>query len=118
MGAEDEGLKGDLEKLRRDGSVVARFDSAEDAAQWRATMRRACRSARLRVRTGLANADDRVAWAHHVDHVVTKAEEHAAQRVMEAMYADDEPRVPFRELVRDEQRKMLRVVGDGDSGTT
>jgi hypothetical protein len=43
---------------------------------------------------------------------VTEAEEHAAQRVMEAIYADDEPRVPFHKLVRDVQRKMLRVVRD------
>jgi hypothetical protein len=51
---------------------------------------------------------------HHVDHVVTEAEERAAQRVMEAEYADDEPRVPFHELFRDEQRKALRIVRDGD----
>jgi hypothetical protein len=63
----------DLDKLRRDGPLVARFDSAEDAAQWRATLRRACQAAGLRVRTGLANADARIAWAHHVDHVVTEA---------------------------------------------
>ena len=31
MSAEDAAIKRDLEKLRRDGSVVARFGSAEDA---------------------------------------------------------------------------------------
>jgi hypothetical protein len=114
MSAEDAAIKRDLEKLRRDGSVVARFDSAEEAAAWRAAMRRACRTAGLRIRTGLANADDRIAWAHHVDHVVTEAAERAARRAMEAAYDDDQPHVPFHELVREEQRKMLRVVRPGD----
>jgi hypothetical protein len=112
VSAEDEGLKGDLEKLRRDGSVVARFDSAEDAARWRAGLRGACRAAGLRVRTGLANADDRIAWVHHIDHVVTEAAQRASLRAIQAAYDDDEPSVPFHELVRDEQRKMLRVVQD------
>lgn len=111
MDAEDEELKGDLEKLRRDGSVVDRFDSASDAARWRTALRRACRAADLRVRTGLPNGDDRIAWAHHVDHVVTDAARRAAFRAIEAAYADDAPDVPFHELVRDEQRKMLRIVG-------
>jgi hypothetical protein len=53
--------------------LVARFDSAEDAAQWRATLRRAFKAAGLRVRTGLANADARIAWVHHDNHVVTEA---------------------------------------------
>jgi hypothetical protein len=114
MSAEDAAIKRDLEKLRRDGSVVARFDSAEDAAVWRATMRRACRAAGLRIRTGLANADDRIAWVYHVDHVVTEAAERAARRAIEVAYSDDQPRVPFHELVRKEQRKMLRVVRPGD----
>lgn len=115
MNAEDDAeLKGDLEKLRRDGSVVARFGSAEDAAHWRAAMRRACRAASLRVRTGLSNADDRIAWAHHVDHVVTEAARRASLRAVQAAYEDDKPRVPFHELVRDEQRKMLRTVQDDE----
>lgn len=114
VSTEDEELKNDLEKLRRDGSVVVRFDSAEDVAQWRAAMRKACRAAGLRHRTGLANADDRIAWALHVDHVVTEAEHRAASRAIQSAYDDDEPRVPFHELVRDEQRKMLRVVRDGE----
>jgi hypothetical protein len=33
---------------------------------------------------------------------------------MEAAYDDDQPHVPFHELVREEQRKMLRVVRPGD----
>jgi hypothetical protein len=114
MSAEDAAIKHDLEKLRRDGTVVARFDSADDAAAWRAAMRRACRTAGLRVRTGLANADDRIAWAWHVDHVVTEAEERAARRAIEAAYSDDQPSVPFHELVRVEQRMMLRVVRSND----
>jgi hypothetical protein len=114
MSAEDAAIKRDLEKLRRDGSVVARFGSAEDAAAWRAAMRRTCRAAGLRIRTGLANADDRIAWVYHVDHVVTEAAERAARRAIEAAYDEDQPRVPFHELVRDEQRKMFRVVRPGD----
>jgi hypothetical protein len=110
MSAEDAAIKGDLEKLRRDGSAVARFGSAEEAAAWRAAMRRACRTARLRVRTGLANADDRIAWVHHLDHVVTEAAERAARRAIEAAYSDDQSQVPFHELVREEQRKMLWAV--------
>jgi hypothetical protein len=113
MSAEDAAIKHDLEKLRRDGSVVARFSSAEEAAAWRAAMRRVCRTAQLRIRTGLANADDRIAWAWHVDHVVTEAESRAACRAIEAAYSDDQPRIPFPELVREEQRKMLRVVSSG-----
>jgi len=113
MSAEDAGIERDLEKLRRDGSVVARFDTAKDAGAWRADIRRACRAAGLRIRTGLANADDRIAWVHHVDHVVTEAAERAARRAMEAAYSD-QPRLPFHQLVREEQRKMLRIVGPGD----
>jgi hypothetical protein len=113
MSAEDAAIKRDLEKLRRDGSVVARFSSAEDAAAWRAAMRRACRTAGLRIRTGLANADDRIAWIYHVDHELTEAGERAARRAMEAAY-NGKPPVPFHQLVREEQRKMLRVVRPGD----
>jgi hypothetical protein len=113
MGSEDAAIVRQVNELRRDGSVVARFDSAEEAAEWRAAMRRACRAAGLRIRTGLANGDRRIAWAHHVDHEVTEADERAARRAIEAAY-NDEPRVPFHELVREEQRKMLRVVQDDD----
>ena len=114
MSTEDVAIKRDLEKLRRDGSVVARFGSAEEATAWRTAMRRACRAAGLRVRTGLAHADDGIAWAHHVDHVVTEAENRAARRAMEAAYSDDQPQVPFHELVREEQRRMLRFVRSND----
>jgi hypothetical protein len=129
MSAEDAAIKRDLEKLRRDGSVVARFGSAEEAAAWRATMRRTCRAEGLRIRTGLANADDRIAWAYHVDHVVTEAAERAARRAMEAAYTDDEPGVPFHELVLQRQFVIMgafRLVGGsgrlgprlGDCGAT
>jgi hypothetical protein len=65
-------------------------------------------------RTGVANADERIVWVHHVDHVVTEAETRAACRAIEAAYSDDQPRVPFHELVREEQRSMLRVVRSDD----
>lgn len=61
-----------VDVLRRDGSVVARFDSAEKAAAWRAAMRRACRIAGIRIHTGLANEDARTAWVSDVDHVVPR----------------------------------------------
>ena len=105
-----------MDVLRRDGTVVARFESADEAAVWRAAMRRACRAAGLRIRTGLANADERIAWVWHVDHVLTEAGDWAARRAMEAAY-NDEPRVPFHELEREEQRKMLRVVRDDEAPT-
>lgn len=111
MSAEDAAIKRNIEILRRDGTVVARFDTAEDAAAWRAAMRRACRAAGLRIRTGLANADDRIAWTWHVDHVLTEAGDRAARRAMETAY-NGEARVPFHQLVREEQRKMLQVVRD------
>lgn len=74
--------------------MVARFGSAEEATAWRDAMRRACRFAGLRAGTGLANADDRIAWAHHVDHVMTEAAERAARRAIEAAYDDDQPQCP------------------------
>lgn len=110
MTAEDERLIGDLARLRRDGSVVARFDSADAAAQWRAGIRRLCRSADLRIRTGRANGDSRIVWATHVDHIVTDAAQRAAQRAIAAAYSGDADRAPFHELVRDEQRKMLHII--------
>ena len=94
---------------------MARFDSAEDAVQWRAALRRACRAAGLRVRTGLANGDERIAWAHHVDHIVSEASARAANRAIEAAYDDDSLSVPFHELVREEQRKLLQVARDDDT---
>jgi hypothetical protein len=60
-------------------------------------MCRACRMAGLRIRTGLANADDRIAWNHHVDHVATEAAERAARRAVEATYNDDQSRALFHE---------------------
>jgi hypothetical protein len=64
----------------------------------------------------LANADERIAWAWHIDHVLTEAGDRAARRAMEAAY-NDGPRVPIRELEREEQRKMFRVVRDGEART-
>jgi hypothetical protein len=97
------------EVLRRDGSVVARLATAAQRQEWRAGIRRVCRAAGLRVRTGLS-ADGEVAWAYHVDHVVTEASSRAACRAVEAAFSGEVPPAPFHELVRQEQRKMLRLV--------
>jgi hypothetical protein len=109
MSSEDASFGHYLDVLRRDGSVVVRFATAEEAAEWRAAIRKAARGAGLRVRTGVVGEGE-VAWAHHVDHVVTDAEMRAASRVMGAALTGDSPPAPFHELVRQEQRKMLRVV--------
>jgi hypothetical protein len=61
MGSQDAAVARQVEMLRRDGTVVGKFSSSERAAAWRAVMRRACRAAELRIRTGLANADERIA---------------------------------------------------------
>ena len=111
MGSQDAAVARQVEMLRRDGTVVGKFSSSEEAAAWRAVMRRACRAAGLRIRTGLANADGRIAWVYHVDHVLTEAENRAARRAIDAAY-NDEPRVPFHQMVREEQRTMLQVVRD------
>lgn len=74
----------------------------------RAAMRRACREVGLRVRTGLAD-DGALAWTYHVDHVLTEASSRASRRAIEAALASDMT-APFHELVRQEQRKMLRPV--------
>jgi hypothetical protein len=78
-------------------------------------MRRACRAAGLRVRTG-ASQDGTRAWAVHVDHVVTAAETQAVNRVIEAAMAGELQPAPFHVLVRREQRKLLRAVPRPDSG--
>ncbi len=114
MSSDDTTLHHNLDVLRRDGSVVIRFATAEEAAEWRAAIRKAARGAALRVRTGVVGEGE-VAWAHHVDHVVTDAELRAASRVMGAAVTGDAPLAPFHELVRQEQRKMLRVVPVADS---
>jgi hypothetical protein len=108
VGVEQYHMRRRAEELRRDGSVVVRLPGAREAREWRAAMRRACRAAGLRVRTGVSD-DGEVAWAYHVDHVVTPASSRAANRAIEAAFAGDMT-VPFRELVRQEQRKMLHVV--------
>jgi hypothetical protein len=113
MSSEDTSLGRDLEVLRRDGSVLAQFASAEKANEWRAAMRRACRTAALRVRTGVTE-DGRSAWAHHVDHIVTEADLQAAARAIDAALTGDQPPTSYHELVRQEQRKMLRAVPPTD----
>jgi hypothetical protein len=63
-----------------------------------------------------ASEDGMLAWAVHVDHVVTAAETEAASQAIEAALAGEPQRAPFHVLVRREQRKMLRVLSGRDSG--
>ena len=98
-----------VEMLRRDGSVVVRMAATAEGQEWRAGIRRLCRAAGLRVRTGLSG-DGEVAWAYHVDHVVTEASWRAARRAAETAFSGEFPSAPFHDLVREEQRKMLRLV--------
>jgi hypothetical protein len=58
----------DVEVLRRDGSVLVKCLSDEQAGERRAAIRKQCRTAEMRGRTGIANADGRIAWVFHVDH--------------------------------------------------
>lgn len=83
MSVKQEYVRRCMQALRRDGAVRAQFLVPRDAEEWRAGMRRACRAAGLRVRTGVSG-DGRAAWAYHVDHVVTAAESEAASRAIEA----------------------------------
>jgi hypothetical protein len=115
MSAGEHYLRGDLEVLRRDGWVTATWAAAGQAARWRAGMRRACRAAGLRVRTGTSE-DGTLVWAVHVDHVVTAAETEAVSRAIEAALAGGPQAVPFHVLVRREQRKMLRAAPRTDPG--
>ena len=111
MSAAEYFLRGDLEALRRDGSVTTRWATAEEAARWRAGMRRVCRAARLRVRTGASQGQRGVvAWAVHADHVVTAAQAEAASRAIEAALDGGPLPAPFHVLVRRAQREMLRLV--------
>jgi len=54
---------------------------------------------------------------YHVDHVLTEVENRAARRAIDVAY-NDEPRVPFRQMVWEEQRKMLQVVRNDETRTT
>jgi len=72
-------------------------------------MRRLCRAAGLRVRTG-ASEDGTLAWALHADYVVTAAETEAASRAIEAALDGEPQPAAFHVLVRQAQREMLRVV--------
>lgn len=45
---------------------------------------------------------------------MTDTAQRAARRVIDAAYRDDQARVPFHELVQEEQRKMLRVTRSDD----
>ena len=109
MGVPECYLERCVEVLRRDGSVIAPLATATERRYWRAGIRRMCRTAGLRVRTGLS-ADGEVVWAYHVDHVVTEASSRAANRAIEAAFSGEASPTPFHELVREEQRKMLRLV--------
>jgi len=61
------------------------------------------------VRTGIANAGARIARAFHVDHVVPEAGDRAAVRALDSALSREQPR-PFYELMREEQRKVIREV--------
>ena len=118
MSAAEYFLRGDLEALRRDGSVTTRWTTAEEAARWRAGMRRVCRAAGLRVRTGASQGQaGMVAWAVHPDHVVTAAQAEAASRAIEAALDGEPQPAPFHVLARRAQREMLRLVPP-DAGRT
>src|SRR5262245_16386951 len=69
-------------------------------------------AAGLRIRTGVTAS--RLVWVDHLDHVVTKAEMLAVARAVDNALAG-EPKRPFHELVREEQRKRFTVV-DGPTG--
>lgn len=103
-----------LEVLRRDGSVVVSTADVGDVEEWRRAIRRACRVAGLRIRTGVTASG--LAWVDHLDHVVTTAEMQAVARALHNAVAG-EPKRPFHELVREEQRKRLTVV-DGPTDLT
>ena len=118
MSAAEYFLRGDLEALRRDGTVTTRWAIVEEAARWRAGMRRVCRAARLRVRTGASQGQRGVvAWAVHADHVVTAAQAEAASRAIEAALDGEPLPAPFHVLARQAQREMLRLVPP-DAGRT
>ncbi len=117
MSAGEYFLRGDLEALRRDGSVTTRRTTAEEAVRWGAGIRRVCRAAGLRVRTGASQGQrGMVAWAVHAGHVVTAAQAEAASRAIEAALDGEPLPAPFHVLVRRTQREMLRLVPPPDAG--
>jgi hypothetical protein len=119
MSAGEYFLRGDLEALRRDGCVTTRWATAGEAARWRAGMRRVCRAAGLRVRTGASQGQGgTVAWALHAGHVVTAAQAEAASRAIEAALDGEPQAAPFHVLVRQAQREMLRLVPPQEAGRT
>lgn len=98
-----------LSVLRRDGSVVVPADDLDNVEEFRRSVRRACRAAGLRIRTGVT--DSGAIWIDHVDHVVTDAERRAVARTLDNMFSGTSG-PPFHELVREEQRKQLTAVKD------
>jgi hypothetical protein len=120
MGADPSHLTAYVEALRRDGLVSERFRDAEGADEWRTAMRRACRARQLRIRTFLVpmkRGEDQeagvTAYVHHIDHVVTGAEQAAAAEAMKDLLSA-RPSVPFVERVRKAQRQMMRVIPTGE----
>jgi len=100
MSAGEYFLRGDLEVLRRDGSVTTRWAAAGEAARWRAGVRRVCRAAGLRVRTGASQGQGgTLAWAVHAGHAVTAVQAEAASRVIEAALDGEPQAAPFHVLV-------------------
>jgi hypothetical protein len=104
-----------VESLRRDGLISEHCSDTKVANEWRAAVRRACRAKHLRVRTFLvlARCDEDVetgviAYAHHIDHVVTDAERRAVAEAVGDFLARRST-VPFAKRVHMAQRKMMRV---------
>lgn len=104
-----------VDVLRRDGAVVVSTVEVGDVEEWRRAVRRACRAAGLRIRTGVSKSGR--AWVEHVDHVVTEAEMQAVARTVDNALGGG-PKRPFHELVREERRKQLTVVSDVTDATS
>jgi hypothetical protein len=98
-----------VDRIRGEGSVVVPVAQVGDVQVWQAAVRRACRQAGIRVRTGPSN-DGTAVWAFHLDHVITGAETRAAGLAAATVLFTNDPIRPFQQLVREEQRKMLRIV--------
>jgi hypothetical protein len=99
-----------INTLRRDGALIVPVCDIGDVKAWRSGVRRACRKAGLRIRTGLTTNGEAI-WVDHIDHVVTPAQMQAATRAT-ADYLAGIPATPHDQLVRQEQRRLLTVVPD------
>jgi hypothetical protein len=105
-----------VESLRRDGLVSEDFRGTAAANEWRAAMRRTCRTTDLRIRTfavpargGKDGEAGVTAYVHHIDQVVTAAELRAAAEAMGDLVSGG-PQVPFAGRLRKARRETMRVV--------